>query len=155
MTASFSFLSAERKNSAPSRQRGPFIPDNSRPPPARCRHFLPPSRGRCKSTPDRPNSLTSRVTTINACPSPLLSSRRRKVIGPCPRREEQLLQVRPGHPLHSLPLIDRNEHSDFRPAPCHDLRPFCESNIQQFIESRLGNLNRPSSALHPPLLYSV
>ena len=43
------------------------------------------------------------------------SARRRKVIGPCLRGEEQLLQVRPGQPLQLPPLLDWKKHSSFDP----------------------------------------
>ena len=85
----------------------------------------------------------------------MLSARRRKVIGPCLRREEQLLQVRPGHPLQPPPLLDWKEHSSFDSTPGHDLWPFCESCIQQLAESRLGILNRPSPTHDSPHLLFV
>ena len=85
----------------------------------------------------------------------MLSARRRKVIGPCLRREEQLLQVRPGHPLQPPPLFEWKEHSSFDSAPGHDLWPFCQSGIQQLAESRLGILNRPSPTHDSPHLLFV
>ena len=81
----------------------------------------------------------------------MLSARRRKVVGPCLRGEEQLLQVRLGHLLQPPPLLDRKEHSSFDPAPGHDLWPFGERGIQQLAKPRLGILNRPSPPAHHSL----
>lgn len=84
----------------------------------------------------------------------MLSARRRKFIGPCLRGEQQLFQVRPGHPLQPPPLLDGKEHNSFDATLGHDLRPFGESGIQQLAEPCLGILNRPSSAHESPHLTS-
>ena len=69
--------------------------------------------------------------------------RRRKVLGPCLGGEEELLQVRPSHPLQPSPLLDGKEHCGFHPALGHDLRSFGEGGIEELAESGLGILNRP------------
>ncbi len=73
----------------------------------------------------------------------MLSPRWRKVLGPCLRGEEDLLQVRPAHPLQPAPLLDGKEHCGFHTALGHDLRPFDEGGIEELAEPRLGILNRP------------
>ena len=85
----------------------------------------------------------------------MLSARRCKVISPCLKGKEQLLQVRLGHPLQPAPLLDWKEHSSFDTAPGHDLWPFRESGIQQLAEPRLGILDRPSPAHGSPQLLAV
>ena len=89
------------------------------------------------------------------CSVATLPPRRCKVIGPCFRGEQQLLQVRLGQSFQPLPLLDRKEHSSFDSAPGHDLWPFCESGIQQFAKPRLCILNRPSPAHDSPHLLFV
>ena len=76
----------------------------------------------------------------------MLSARRCKVFGPRFRGEEQILQVRPGHPLQSPPLLDGKEHGGFHSPFGNDLRPFREGGIEQLAEPRLGVLDRSSLA---------
>ena len=82
----------------------------------------------------------------------MLSARRCKVFHPRLRGEEQLLQVRPAHPLQPPPLLDGEEHCRFHPALSHDLRPFGEGSIEELAEPRLGVLNRPFPARDSPHL---
>ena len=85
----------------------------------------------------------------------MLSPWRSKVIGPCLRSEEQLLQARSGHPFQPSPLLDGKEHCGFHPALGHDLRPFGEGRIEKLAELRLCVLNRPSLAHGRPQVLSL
>ena len=88
-------------------------------------------------------------------PAAMSPARRREVVGPRLRREQQLLQVRPGHPLQPPPLLDGKQNSGFDAAPGHNLRPFGERGIQQLAEPRFGILDRPSPAHSSPQSLSV
>ena len=46
-------------------------------------------------------------------PVATLSARRREVLAPRLRGEEQFLEVLPGHPLQPSPLLDGKEHRGF------------------------------------------
>ena len=64
----------------------------------------------------------------------MLSAGRGKVLGPRLRGQEQLLEVRPGHPFQLPPLLDGNEHGGLHSPLGHNLRPFGDSGIKQFAE---------------------
>ena len=59
----------------------------------------------------------------------MLSARWRKLLGSRLGGEEQLLQVRPGHPLQPPPLLDGKEHSGLDSALGHDLRPLGDGSV--------------------------
>ena len=58
------------------------------------------------------------------------SAWRHQVIGPRLRSQEQLLEIRSGHPFQLPPLLDRNEHGGFNSALGHNLWPFGEGGIE-------------------------
>ena len=74
---------------------------------------------------------------------PIRAARRRKVLSPSLRGQEQLFQIRSGHPLQPPPLLDGNKNGSFRSTPGYDLRPFGEGGIEKLAEPRLGVLDRP------------
>ena len=80
----------------------------------------------------------------------MLSAWWRKLLGAGLRREEQLLQVRPGHALQPAPLLDGEEHGGLNTALGNDLRPLNEGGVKQFAEPRLGILYRPFLAHGSP-----
>ena len=68
------------------------------------------------------------------CSAAAPASRRRKVLSPSLRGQEQLLQIRSGHPLQPPPLLYGNKNGSFRSTPGHDLRPFGEGCIEILAE---------------------
>ena len=68
---------------------------------------------------------------------------RHEGLGPRLGCEEQLLQVRSGHPFQPAPLLYGTRHGGFHPALGDDLRPFGEGGIEELAEPSLGVLDRP------------
>ena len=60
---------------------------------------------------------------------------RHEVVGPRFRGEEQLLEVGPGHPLQSSPLLNRKEHRGFHASSRHDLWTFGKGGVKKLAES--------------------
>ena len=60
---------------------------------------------------------------------------RHEVVGPRLGGEEQLLEVGPGHPLQSPPLLNRKEHRGFHASSRHDLRTFGKGGVKKLTES--------------------
>jgi hypothetical protein len=58
--------------------------------------------------------------------------------------QEELLQGWTCRLPQAAPLLDRYQDGRLSAALCHDLRSFSKTGIQEFAESRLGVLNRPT-----------
>ena len=84
-----------------------------------------------------------RLVDDKGCTSAIPSTRRREVLSPSLRGEEEYLQVWLCHPFQPSPLLDGQEHCGFHSALGHDLRPFGKSGFEELAEPRFGILNRP------------
>ena len=59
---------------------------------------------------------------------------RHEVVGPRFESEERFLEVGPGHPLQSPPLLNRKEHRGFHTSSCHNLRTFGKGGVEKLAE---------------------
>ncbi len=60
---------------------------------------------------------------------------RREVVGPRFGSEEQLLEIGPGHPLQSSPLLNRKEYRGVHASSRHDLWTFGKGIVKKLAES--------------------
>ena len=86
------------------------------------------------------------------CSAATRPPRRREVPDPCVGGQEQLLQVRPGHPLQPSPLLDGKEHGCLYPPLGHDLGSLGNGTFEKLAEPRFRILHWPSLAHDPPFV---